>query len=84
MQTNTHRIFPYKCMVMQSYSTSFTIPYKAGTINLVTENKTAKLLFYFGHMADHRSLVRKCPGLYFTQYANCNLYCIISIGCIYY
>ena len=54
MQTNTHRIFPYKCMVMQSYSTSFTIPYKAGTINLVTENKTAKLLFYFGHMADHR------------------------------
>ena len=35
-------------MVMQNYSTSFTdIPYKAGTVNLVMKNETAKLLFYF-------------------------------------
>ena len=34
------RILPYKCIVMQKYSTSFTdIPYMVGTVNHATKMK---------------------------------------------
>ena len=45
-QTNTInlRILPYKCIVVQKDSASFTgIPYKAGTVNHATKNETAKI-----------------------------------------
>ena len=60
LQTNSinFRILPYKCIVMQKYSTSFSdIPYKAGTVNHATKNEMAKLLIHFGCMADHVTLI---------------------------
>ena len=51
VQTNTInlRILPYKCMVMQKYSTSFTdVPYMAGAVNHATNNEMKIIDTLFG------------------------------------